>query len=79
MQKFLCPDSRQNTKDDLILVKLKIGLQNLKRSSLKLKNALSDEIEMKALRACSIDSRKTKYVGKKKANAPKEGSFKTTV
>ena len=56
-----------------------MGLQNLQPSSLKLKNALSDEIEMKALRACSIDRRKTKYVGKKKANAPKEGSFKTTV
>lgn len=32
---------------------------------------------MKALlRAGSIDSQKTKYVGKKKANAPEEGSFK---
>ena len=61
------------------LVKLKTGSQSLQPSSLKLKNALSDEIEMKALRACSIDSQKTKYVGKKKANAPKEGSFKTTV
>ena len=56
-----------------------MGSQTLQPSCLKLKNALSDEIEMKALRACSIDRRKTKYVGKKKANAPKEGSFKTTV